>query len=63
MNITNFTILTDAELIDMYDKISAKLCCMMQLSEEEMDFFDCLFEEINRRDIYGQTKSSRNSTN
>ena len=63
MNLTNFSILTDEEVVDMYDKIAAKLCCMIQLSDEEMAFFDNLFAEINRRDIYGKTKAGRNSLN
>lgn len=63
MDITNFSILTDEEVIDMYDKISAKLCCMIAISDDEMTFFDNLFAEINRRDIYGKTKSGRSATN
>lgn len=64
MDILNFSVMTDDEIITTYLNIESKMICnMVLLSEDEQKNFDALFQEIQRRDINGKVNERRSNPN
>ena len=61
--IINFAAKSDEEIIDAYLGLESKICQMILLHEQEQQYFDALFQEIQRRDINGKVDERRSNPN
>lgn len=61
--IINFAAKSDEEIIDAYLELESKICHMILLHEQEQQYFDALFQEIQRRDINGKVDERRSNPN